>query len=221
VSNFKGGWTGERNPKYKHGWANTPTYMSWRNMLSRCTNPEAKDWPLYGGRGIKVVKRWFRFENFLADMGKKPTNRTLDRRNNNGNYSPRNCRWATKRQQYSNKRPVPLSCYLRGAAHPHFGKKLSPEHLAILMASHTGIPSWNAGKKLPPEFGVKISAAKLGIKSTPEVIAARHERDVKRGARLEKICPACGGSFSTKRSENHTYCNWDCFQAFLSGKRAA
>jgi hypothetical protein len=82
----------------------TRTYHSWRDMLRRCTNPSSADWPRYGGRGITVCRRWHRFEDFLADMGSCPDRLTLDRINNEGNYEPGNCRWATREQQTLNRR---------------------------------------------------------------------------------------------------------------------
>jgi hypothetical protein len=82
----------------------TPTYIAWRDMVQRCTNPSRRDWGRYGGRGITVCERWRRFENFLADMGTRPDGRTLDRIDNNGNYEPGNCRWTTWHQQYLNRR---------------------------------------------------------------------------------------------------------------------
>jgi hypothetical protein len=93
--------------KFRHGHCvlrRSRTYQSWYAMLQRCTNPNTHEWMSYGGRGIKVCKRWRTFDNFLADMKSRPRSKTLDRINNNGNYTPRNCRWATRSQQDSNKR---------------------------------------------------------------------------------------------------------------------
>jgi hypothetical protein len=73
-------------------------------MLQRCSKPTRRDWPRYGGRGITVCQRWQRFENFLADMGACPESLSLDRIDNNGNYEPNNCRWATLEQQTLNRR---------------------------------------------------------------------------------------------------------------------
>lgn len=103
--------------KLKHGYARrakaggkSSTYITWRSMKSRCLNPESLDYENYGGRGITICKRWINsFKNFLDDMGERPSNLTLDRKDNNGNYEPSNCRWATSYEQRRNRRSVRLS----------------------------------------------------------------------------------------------------------------
>lgn len=91
--------------KAKHRLSRTPEYHAWNAMIHRCTNEKYNNYKYYGGRGIKVCKKWNNsFENFLADMGKRPSSKhSLDRINNDGNYEPSNCRWATKKQQMSNQ----------------------------------------------------------------------------------------------------------------------
>lgn len=92
---------------FKHGHSGefaSSTYMVWKAMRQRCNNPAHKDYLHYGGRGIKVCVRWESFESFLADMGEKPEGLELERRNNDGNYEPSNCRWATRLEQITNSR---------------------------------------------------------------------------------------------------------------------
>lgn len=95
--------------KARHGHATrregrTPTYCVWQAMRRRCLQPNAKHYKDYGGRGIAICERWMKYENFLADMGECPEGLTLERKNNDGNYEPTNCRWATPLEQMNNQR---------------------------------------------------------------------------------------------------------------------
>lgn len=80
------------------------TYNSWVAMKNRCNNKKATDYKYYGGRGIKIIKRWIIFSAFYKDMGERPIGCTLDRINNEGNYELKNCRWATHKEQMNNTR---------------------------------------------------------------------------------------------------------------------
>jgi hypothetical protein len=94
-----------------HGMSGTPTWNSWQAMIQRCTNPARDNFAYYGGRGIKFDDRWRDFTAFLHDMGERPEGTTLDRVDNDGDYTPDNCRWATMKAQSNNRRA-------RGTARP-------------------------------------------------------------------------------------------------------
>ena len=111
---------GNYKHKLKHGFAHTKFYRTWASIKTRCSNKNSKYYRHYGGRGIIFDKQWEKFENFLNDMYKSylkhieqfgEKNTTIERKNNNGNYCKKNCRWATPKEQLQNtRRNVWLEC---------------------------------------------------------------------------------------------------------------
>lgn len=123
-----------RTHGHTRGGRPTGTYRSWSEMIARCDNPKSKIYSYYGGRGISICERWRSFENFLEDMGERQVGQSLDRIDNDGNYEPGNCRWASKKDQARNRRSNCLVTYN--------GTKMSLSEAAEL----EGIPYWQAYK---------------------------------------------------------------------------
>lgn len=121
-----------------HGHSKTKTYAVWYGIKNRCLNPSYIAWEDYGGRGITVCDRWLSYENFLADMGEVPPGLSIDRIDNEGNYEPGNCRWATRHEQVNNRRnnkfvmlngeEMPLTKAIKHLTETAYRKSDAPHH---------------------------------------------------------------------------------------------
>ena len=123
-------------PQTTHGHCRrrTQEYRAWESMRRRWLNPNSKDWPNYGGRGITVCARWEAFENFIEDLGFKPSpSHTLERINNDLGYSPENCRWGTRPDQSRNRRSTVLNSEAVKVIR-HFTSKRERYGLGVILA---------------------------------------------------------------------------------------
>ena len=130
-----------------HRMTKTDTYKTWLDMNARCHNKNNKSYNGYGGRGITVCERWNKFENFYTDMREKPKGMSIERKNNNGNYEPFNCEWATRKEQARNTRDTKWISY-RGET-----------KCLIAWAEEIGISSTALGKRLkrhPPQIAFNM-----------------------------------------------------------------
>lgn len=137
----------------------TKEYRAWAQARNRCTNPKNGSYSDYGARGIKMCERWMLFTNFLEDMGRAPPGTSIDRYpNNNGNYEPNNCRWATDIEQNNNTRANVLF--------PYRGKQLTLAAIARLNGIHKST-LWGRVRGKGEDLHTAIAALKKVKKQPP------------------------------------------------------
>jgi hypothetical protein len=129
----------------------TAEYEAWRSMNKRCSNRNHRFFNRYGGRGITVCSRWLHsFEMFLADMGRKPLGTSLERRNNDGNYEPSNCYWATAKEQNRNRRTnVNIEIDGRTMCASDWAKEAGLSHTTVLRRLRAGFVGRDIVKPTP------------------------------------------------------------------------
>lgn len=149
-----------------HGMSKTPTYKIWKDMIKRCNNPNHKHFHNYGGRGIKVSKEWETFENFLNDVGIRPSKEhSIDRIDNNGNYEKGNVKWSTDHEQRRNKRTNVILDYN--------GQKMCITDVARINGIHPSLLHNRIKKGIPLEIAVKkerVSVKKLKLEESYESV---------------------------------------------------
>jgi hypothetical protein len=180
--------------KETHGLSKTRGYRIWIQMRSRCQNPRASKYDRYGGRGIKVCDRWKDPAAFIADMGQPPSKRhEIDRIDNDGNYEPSNCRWATRLQQNQNR---------------------SDSVRITFKGQNKHIDEW---AKI---IGMSSVAIKLRIKNgmSPQEALAKPSRTLTYHKQHE--CAECGTVFTARRrleKHHHAYCSTACYRKHRFG----
>lgn len=162
----------------KHGMTKSPEHVAWIAMKQRCCNPKHPFYSHYGGRGIAICQRWLcSFPDFFSDMGLRPSAKhTLDRIDNNGNYEPSNCRWATQQVQLGNRR---LTIMLE-----HEGETLP----LVEWSKRTGIPAWVLRYRVKQKWSSRatLSTAYLPHPKLTEEDVKSIRRDSRRSADIAR-----------------------------------
>ena len=133
-------------------------YNSWSSIKRRCLDAKNKRFEKYGGRRISLCEKWFKFNNFLADMGDRPEGMSIDRIDNNGHYEPGNCRWATNTQQQRNKSNNHcLTLNGRTQAAAAWAEELGLKKMTIIHRKRRG---WSDKEALTAPLGVPVKAGR-------------------------------------------------------------
>lgn len=128
-----------KHSKYGENVSRSRTYRCWQSIRDRCNNVKAKAYPQYGGRGIRVCKRWEEYTNFFEDMGEMPEKMSIGRIDNNGHYEPGNCRWETREEQNNNTRQNVFLTYKgETLTAAQWGKKFGVNRRTLLLRLRKG-----------------------------------------------------------------------------------
>lgn len=134
-----------------------PLYSRWKEMRTRCSNPNRKDYHHYGGKGVRVCERWNNFENFVADMGLPPTPKhEIDRKNANGHYCPENCVWATRTEQ--------LNHFSRNRFITAFGLTMTAAAWSRKVNLHSSVIIGRLDNGWNPEVALMIPKFPVGVR---------------------------------------------------------
>ena len=155
-------------------------------MKNRCINSKVTSYKNYGARGIKVCDRWLKFENFLADMGERPSDQhSIERIDNDGNYEPSNCKWATRAEQVNNKRNTRnITANGETLTLAEWARRLGCTHTAIIRRISTGMPEEIAVTKAIPER----PNAKLTYQNEDEIRSLYPAMTMKKIAEKFSVC---------------------------------
>ena len=157
-------------PAKSHGLSSSRTYQIWCGIKTRICNNKHANYRLYGGRGIKLCDRWYRFEEFLQDMGEAPEGASIDRIDCNGDYAPGNCRWATVEQQRNNCRTNRfVECWGQRKTVAEWAKATGLNAMPLIMRLNSNWPPEEA-LSLPPGAKRKREFCRNGHKIGPDSV---------------------------------------------------